>query len=83
MEHAIEWDKDDDGLIENGGFADQTFDAWVMTGTRYKSMSLFQTTSAKICVCFFFFCLFVCLYGCTIDLFKYLIPCTCTFGSIA
>lgn len=32
MEHALQWDKDGDGLIENGGFADQTFDAWTMTG---------------------------------------------------
>ncbi|XP_045495199.1 non-lysosomal glucosylceramidase [Colias croceus] len=26
------WDKDGDGLIENGGFPDQTYDAWVMSG---------------------------------------------------
>lgn len=26
------WDRDGDGLIENGGFPDQTYDAWVMTG---------------------------------------------------
>ncbi|KAI8422581.1 hypothetical protein MSG28_006373 [Choristoneura fumiferana] len=26
------WDADGDGLIENGGFPDQTYDAWVMTG---------------------------------------------------
>jgi non-lysosomal glucosylceramidase len=34
MEHALQWDKDGDGLIENGGYADQTFDAWTMTGVR-------------------------------------------------
>lgn len=28
------WDRDGDGLIENSGFADQTFDAWVMSGAR-------------------------------------------------
>lgn len=33
VEHALVWDKNGDGLIENGGFADQTFDAWVMTGS--------------------------------------------------
>ncbi|XP_063531514.1 non-lysosomal glucosylceramidase isoform X2 [Cydia strobilella] len=26
------WDQDGDGLIENGGFPDQTYDAWVMSG---------------------------------------------------
>ncbi|XP_026484474.2 non-lysosomal glucosylceramidase [Vanessa tameamea] len=26
------WDEDGDGLIENGGFPDQTYDAWIMTG---------------------------------------------------
>lgn len=28
------WDADDDGLIENSGSPDQTYDAWVMTGPR-------------------------------------------------
>lgn len=28
------WDKDGDGLIENSGFPDQTYDAWVMSGPR-------------------------------------------------
>eukprot|EP00105_Crassostrea_gigas_P009539 XP_011424529.1 PREDICTED: non-lysosomal glucosylceramidase-like isoform X1 [Crassostrea gigas] len=32
METAKKWDVDDDGIIDNGGFADQTFDAWTMTG---------------------------------------------------
>ncbi|CAI9730886.1 non-lysosomal glucosylceramidase-like [Octopus vulgaris] len=32
MTEAQKWDKDGDGLIENGGFADQTFDAWTATG---------------------------------------------------
>lgn len=32
MEAALVWDTDGDGLIENGGFADQTFDAWTATG---------------------------------------------------
>lgn len=33
LEVALEnWDKDGDGLIENGGFPDQTYDIWVMTG---------------------------------------------------
>lgn len=29
---AMAWDKDEDGLIENGGIPDQTYDIWVMTG---------------------------------------------------
>ncbi|XP_048004282.1 non-lysosomal glucosylceramidase isoform X2 [Leguminivora glycinivorella] len=29
---AEAWDADGDGLIENGGFPDQTYDAWVMSG---------------------------------------------------
>ena len=32
MEQALTWDHDNDGLIENGGKPDQTFDSWVMTG---------------------------------------------------
>eukprot|EP00090_Calanus_glacialis_P001049 TRINITY_DN10747_c0_g1_i1.p1 TRINITY_DN10747_c0_g1~~TRINITY_DN10747_c0_g1_i1.p1 ORF type:complete len:818 (-),score=118.10 TRINITY_DN10747_c0_g1_i1:399-2852(-) len=32
MEQALTWDLDNDGLIENGGKPDQTFDSWVMTG---------------------------------------------------
>ena len=34
VELALRWDVDDDGLIDNAGFADQTFDAWTMTGAR-------------------------------------------------
>ncbi|RUS80876.1 hypothetical protein EGW08_011347 [Elysia chlorotica] len=32
VESAKAWDKDGDGVIDNGGYADQTFDAWVMKG---------------------------------------------------
>lgn len=28
------WDKDGDGMIENFGKADQTYDAWQMEGVR-------------------------------------------------
>jgi len=27
-------DTDGDGIIDNGGFADQTYDAWTVTGAR-------------------------------------------------
>lgn len=32
MESSLQWDTDEDGMIENGGFADQTFDAWIVHG---------------------------------------------------
>ncbi|GAB1606053.1 non-lysosomal glucosylceramidase-like [Argonauta hians] len=32
MTQALKWDTDGDGIIDNGGFADQTFDAWTATG---------------------------------------------------
>lgn len=34
MEKSLKFDIDGDGLIENSGTADQTFDTWVMTGSR-------------------------------------------------
>ncbi|XP_010007086.1 PREDICTED: non-lysosomal glucosylceramidase [Chaetura pelagica] len=34
MESELKFDTDNDGLIENGGFADQTYDAWVVSGAR-------------------------------------------------
>lgn len=34
MESELRFDTDNDGLIENGGFADQTYDAWVVNGAR-------------------------------------------------
>ncbi|KAK0095164.1 hypothetical protein PV326_009081 [Microctonus aethiopoides] len=32
LDSSLVWDKDNDGLIENAGFPDQTYDAWVMEG---------------------------------------------------
>ncbi|NXX79848.1 GBA2 glucosylceramidase, partial [Urocolius indicus] len=32
MESELKFDTDNDGLIENSGFADQTYDAWVVSG---------------------------------------------------
>ncbi|XP_015703851.1 non-lysosomal glucosylceramidase [Coturnix japonica] len=32
MESELKFDTDNDGLIENGGIADQTYDAWVVNG---------------------------------------------------
>lgn len=53
METAKKWDVDDDGIIDNGGFADQTFDAWTMTGARYHSDSV---DHEKTDILFMFFC---------------------------
>ena len=35
MEYSLKWDTDNDGIIDNAGFADQTYDAWSMYGARY------------------------------------------------
>lgn len=32
MKTCLSWDTDQDGMIENGGSADQTYDCWTMTG---------------------------------------------------
>lgn len=37
MNKTMMYDTDGDGLIENSGFADQTYDAWPVTGPRYRS----------------------------------------------
>lgn len=34
IEYSLKWDQDQDGLIENGNFPDQTYDIWVMSGPR-------------------------------------------------
>jgi len=34
MKKALTWDTDCDGMIENSGTADQTFETWTMTGVR-------------------------------------------------
>lgn len=34
MNGALRWDVDGDGMIENAGEPDQTYDTWTMSGTR-------------------------------------------------
>lgn len=34
MKGALRWDKDGDGMIENHGSPDQTYDTWTMLGVR-------------------------------------------------
>lgn len=41
MEHLRRYDTDGDGLIENGGFPDQTYDVWVATGESAYSGGLY------------------------------------------
>ena len=40
MDSSLRWDTDGDGIIDNAGFADQTYDAWSVTGARYAQTSL-------------------------------------------
>lgn len=53
MEIVKKWDVDDDGIIDNGGFVDQTFDVWIMIGVRYYG-DFFD--DEKINILFMFFC---------------------------
>ncbi len=41
MEHLNQYDTNGDGLIENGGFPDQTYDDWIATGESAYSGSLY------------------------------------------
>jgi non-lysosomal glucosylceramidase len=41
MEHLKQYDTDNDGLIENGGFPDQTYDDWIATGESAYTGSLY------------------------------------------
>lgn len=36
MESELKFDLDGDGLIENSGYADQTYDGWIVTGPRWE-----------------------------------------------
>jgi non-lysosomal glucosylceramidase len=41
MEHLKQYDTNGDGLIENGGFPDQTYDEWIATGESAYTGSLY------------------------------------------
>jgi non-lysosomal glucosylceramidase len=41
MDHLRQYDTDGDGLIENGGFPDQTYDDWIATGESAYSGGLY------------------------------------------
>ncbi|KAK5981075.1 Non-lysosomal glucosylceramidase [Trichostrongylus colubriformis] len=49
ISHAIEdWDDDDDGMIENSGIADQTYDVWTMSGTSAYCGSLWLAALSSV-----------------------------------
>ncbi|XP_010218121.1 PREDICTED: non-lysosomal glucosylceramidase [Tinamus guttatus] len=49
MESELQFDKDNDGLIENSGFADQTYDAWVVTGASAYCGGLWLAAVCMMC----------------------------------
>ncbi|XP_053560394.1 non-lysosomal glucosylceramidase [Bombina bombina] len=49
MDTALRFDHDGDGLIENSGFADQTYDGWVMTGPSSYCGSLWLAAVCMMC----------------------------------
>ncbi|KAM3909775.1 non-lysosomal glucosylceramidase-like, partial [Leptodactylus fuscus] len=49
MESALRFDLDGDGLIENSGFADQTYDGWVMTGPSAYCGGLWLAAVSMMC----------------------------------
>lgn len=49
LRHCMRWDVDGDGLIENSGFPDQTFDAWVMSGPSAYCGGLWVASITAVC----------------------------------
>ncbi|XP_025973175.2 non-lysosomal glucosylceramidase-like [Dromaius novaehollandiae] len=49
MESELKFDTDNDGLIENGGFADQTYDAWIVTGASAYCGGLWLAAVCMMC----------------------------------
>ncbi|KAM8960983.1 non-lysosomal glucosylceramidase [Pelodytes ibericus] len=49
MDSALRFDYDGDGLIENSGFADQTYDGWVMTGPSSYCGGLWLSAVCMMC----------------------------------
>src|SRR5205814_3880701 len=43
MEYLLQFDRDGDGLIENEGYPDQTYDTWVTRGESAYSGGLYLT----------------------------------------
>ncbi|XP_074651855.1 non-lysosomal glucosylceramidase-like [Tubulanus polymorphus] len=49
MEFAKRWDTDNDGIIDNGGFADQTYDAWTVCGASSYCGGLWLAALKMLC----------------------------------
>ncbi|XP_032094675.1 non-lysosomal glucosylceramidase-like [Thamnophis elegans] len=49
VESELQFDTDGDGLIENSGFADQTYDAWVATGASAYCGGLWLASLCVMC----------------------------------
>ncbi|MHA1686162.1 MAG: non-lysosomal glucosylceramidase [Candidatus Heimdallarchaeaceae archaeon] len=49
MEYALNFDTDSDGLIENSGFPDQTYDLWSVNGVSAYTGSLWLASLTAIC----------------------------------
>ncbi len=66
METELKFDKDGDGLIENSGYADQTYDGWKVTGPQVRTLFYLKTKKYKYFkisqnIQFFFFILKSCI----------------------
>lgn len=46
MKHALTWGTEEDGMIKNSGFPDQTYDAWTMSGVSAYCGSLWLASLA-------------------------------------
>lgn len=69
METELKFDKDGDGLIENSGYADQTYDGWTVTGPRYSTVeNRLQEVCGITVVCAVYCCS---ITGCFILRFPY------------
>ena len=55
MKRSMKFDTDNDGMIENGGYADQTYDTWTATGTSAYCGGLWlaaiRVCVSLVCVC--------------------------------
>ena len=71
MKRSMKFDTDNDGMIENGGYADQTYDTWTATGTSAYCGGLWLA-AIRVCVS-----LCVCI-GCAEFLLGYLLVCSAT-----
>ncbi|XP_050400246.1 non-lysosomal glucosylceramidase isoform X1 [Patella vulgata] len=49
MEHSLDWDTDGDGIIDNSGYADQTYDAWTMQGASAYCGGLWLAALRMLC----------------------------------